>query len=641
MIEDADTFPKLLLKNREKYGGTQIAMRKKDRGIWRCYTWEDCYQNIKELSLGLIQLGLKRGDKVCILGDNDPEWYWAELAVQSAGAIPIGIFIDSIPPEVKYIAEHSKSSFAFAKDQEQCDKFLEIAEELPLMKKVIYWDPKGMWSYDAPLLISFEEVQRLGKAHDKEHSSLFEENIGKGNGKDSAVFCYTSATTGVHPKGAMLSYDYFGSVAYRGTLLDPMYDNDEYLSFSPGAWAVEQGFGIGYWLLYGMKVNFPEEPETTLENIREIGACFLLFSSRQWHDLYSKVQVRMNDASVLKRFLYNLFLPVGYKVTDSRLHRWQNPSLLWRSLYQVGDWLIFRPIRDYLGLSKLKMAIAAGTLLGPDIFTWFHAVGVPVKDMYGLTEGMFITHTAKERIKAGTSGYPAPGTNLRIADDGELLVKAENMCEGYYENPEANDKAYHRGWFRTGDCCHLDEDGYLVILDRVKDMMTLKDGSKYSPTYIENALTFSPYAKDAMAIGSDKDFVSVIVNLDFENAGKWAEKHRIAYTTFADLSQKPELYELILKEVNRVNTHLPVSARVKRYCLLHKEFDPDEGELTRTKKLRRWFLEDRYKDLIAAIYSGQDKMVTEAQVKYRDGRQGKIVTSIRVADVAGLEEIES
>jgi long-chain acyl-CoA synthetase len=634
-MDAADTFPKLLLRSREKYGTRRVAMRKKKYGIWNEYTWEDCYQNIKALSLGLIRLGLQRGEKVCICGDNDPEWYWAELGTQSAGGISIGIFTDATPPEILYIVNHSEAVLAFAKDQEQCDKILQIREELPNVRKVVYWDPKGMSAYKDPYLISLAQVQELGRKVEQAQPGLFEENINRGKGSDLGVFCYTSATTGAHPKGVMLTYDYFRSSLDRGAVIDGMTERDEYLSFAPGAWITEQGLGIGWWLREGMKVNFPEEPETVQENIREIGANFLLFGSRQWESLHSTVQMKINDAWVVKRALYNLCMRVGYRTAKYRLNERRHPPLLWALLNTLCDWIIFRPIRNYLGLLKLRLGITAGTLLGPDIFTWFHAIGVPIKDMYGLTEALYLTSVPTQRVKIGTSGRPLPGVELRVSEEGELVLKAENMCQGYYNNPEATRKAFDKeGWFHTGDAAVIDPEGYLIILDRLGDMMILKDRTRYSPTYLENSLKFSPYIKDAIAIGSGRDFVSAIITIDFENVGKWAEKKRVPYTTFVSLSQRPEVYGMIQKDIQRVNQALPPNLQIKKFALLHKEFDPDEGEMTRTRKLRRWFLEDKYKDLSTAIYAGEKEIVSEAAVKYRDGRKGTITTAIHIQDVA-------
>jgi long-chain acyl-CoA synthetase len=634
-MKRADTYPKQLLENRATYGDSHIAIRKMDLGIWNQFTWEDCYQEIKVLSLGLVKLGLKREGKVCICGDNDPAYYWAELATQAAGGIAVGIFADAIPSEIAYIADHCEASFVFSKDQEQCDKFLEILGDLPRIKKIIYWDPKGMYQYDDPVLMSFKEVQELGRNYDGDCPGVFEENIEKGKGEDTAIICYTSATTGAHPKGAILTYDYFNSSLDRGAVYDCMIMKDEYVSFAPGAWITEQGLGIGWWLRSSMKVNFPESPDTVQENIRDIGATFLLFGSRQWESLHSMVQMKISDTWAPKRWLYDICMPIGYKVADYRLKKWETPPLFLRFFYMLCNLIMFRPIRNYLGLMKLKLGITAGTILSPEIFTWFYAIGVPIKDMYGLTEALYITSAPNDRIKLGTSGKVLPGAQLKVSEEGEFLIKAENMCQGYHNNKEATENAFDReGWFHTGDAAFIDDDGYLIILDRLKDMMVLKDGTKYSPTFIENSLKFSPYIKDVQALGSGRGFVSVIITIDFDNVGRWAEKNKVPYTTFVNLSQSPEVCDLIQKDVERINTKIPENVKIKRFALLHKEFDPDEGELTRTRKLRRWFLEDKYKELAEAIYRGKDKITTEAEVKYRDGRTGKVSTSINIRDLA-------
>ncbi len=424
-----ETFPKLLLKNR-KNTPSRVAMRKKNFGIWIEYTWEDCYQNIRYLSMGLMSLGLGQGERVCIMGDNDPEWYWAELAVQAAGAIAVGIFSDAIPSELRYIVQHSEASFVFAKDQEQCDKFLEIKDELPLVRNVIYWDPKGMSDYNEPWLKDFRDVQELGRVHEKTSPELFEKGVERTKGSDYAVFCYTSATTSTYPKGAMLTYDYMRSGLDRGSVCDAAYETDEYLSFSPGAWITEQALGIGWWLRKSMTVNFPEEPETVQENLREIGGSYLLFGSRQWENLRSIVQVKINDSGILRRLLYNLFFPVGYKVASYGLEKWQKPPIFWRLLYRVADVVIFRPIRDHLGLSKLREGISAGTLLGPDTFYFFRAMGIPIKDTYGLTEAVFVTSSAVDRVKVGCAGHPLSDTEIRVTDEGEMAIRCENMCPG-------------------------------------------------------------------------------------------------------------------------------------------------------------------------------------------------------------------
>ncbi len=628
-----DTLPKLLVENYNAIG-KKVAMRKKHLGIWHKYTWADCYRNIKHLALGLKTLGLERGDKVCIIGDNDPEWYWAELAVQAMGGVAVGMYIDAIPSEMEYIIGHSESSFAVAKDQEQVDKLLKIKDKLPNLKKIIYWEPKGMSSYIMdPSVMYLGDVMELGKKYEETNPDFFEESIKKGKGDELAVLCYTSGTTGSLPKGAMLSHDYLIKGCIRAFQVNPVYQDDEYVSFVPPAWVAEQLLGITSWLLWRMKVNFPEEPETVQENIREIGPQGILLGPRQWENLFSVVQMKINDTSAIKRLLYRACLIVGYKVADFELEKRRRPPLLWRLLYVIADWVCFRPIRDHLGLKKVRLGITGGSSLGPDIFRWFRAIGVNIKEMYGLTE---INPVAAhyDILKAGTVGPPAPGVTIRISDEGEIIAKSGVIFQGYYKQPEETEKVVEKRWVKTGDAGVFEEEGHLIILDRVKAMLTLRGGQKYSPTYIENRLKFSPYIKDVMVVGGEeREFCFAIINIDFDNVGRWAEKNKISYTTYVDLSQKPEIYDLIQREVVRVNKALPPAAQLKSFALLPKEFDPDEGELTRTRKLRRAVLESKYGKLISAAYKGEAKVATEAQVTYKDGRKGSITTDINIRAV--------
>ena len=629
--EVLDTYPKFLLHDYKNYPD-RIAMRKKDFGIWNIYTWAECYQNIKHFALGLTSLGLKEGDKVCILGENDPEWIWAELAVQAMRAIPTGIFVDSMPDEIKYQVQHSQSSFVLAKDQEQTDKLLKIKDEIPFIQKVIYWEPKGMWAYeDNPWIMDFKDVMKLGEEYEQTHPGLFEESIAQGKADDPCVICYTSGTTGL-PKGVRVSHDYIINSVRKLRIMAPYAEEDEYLSFSPPAWLVEQFFGIGSWLLNRIRMNFAEEIETVLEDLREIGAVMFLFGARQWEDLISRVQARINDTSAYRRLIYNLSLPVGYNIADFRMRERRQPSLFWRIVYGICNFACFRPIRDYLGLSKLKTGVTAGSILGPEQFRWFRAIGVNIVDIYGTTEA---TPTSGYGIvKPGTGGQVTPEAELRISDEGEVLEKVPHIFDGYYRDPEATAARVTNGWVSTGDCGTLDDEGYVIIYDRLKDMVNLKGGGKYSPYWVENRLKFSPYIKDGMVVGGeDKDYLFAIITIDFVNVGRWAERKRIPYTTYVDLSQKPEVYDLVYADVDRVNKTLPPNAKLKRYSILHKEFDPDEGDLTRTRKIKRTGLEQRYAKLIDAAYKGESQVMVEAAVTYQDGRKGKITTAINIKEV--------
>lgn len=642
MMDALDTLPKNLLAACKKYGDKKIAMRQKEMGIWRSYTWQDSCQQVRQLSLGLMRLGLRRGDKVCIIGDNDPQYFWAQLAIQSAGGVAVGIFTDSTPQEIQYIVDHSDSTFVFAKDQEQCDKLLEIRARLSKVKGVIYWDDKGLWNYQEPWLIGFDELRSIGRSLDEEQPLLFEHSVEEGHGDDLAIFCYTSGTTGL-PKGAMITHRNLICGCDSVQQADPRLENDEYLSFLPPAWITENVLGLTVHLRVGMVVNFPESPETVRENIREIAPHAMLFSARLWENMMGLVQVKIAETSWINRLLYKIFMPVGYKVASLRYEQRKAVNPLWRLLYALGDFALFYPLRDKLGLTRVKSAYSSGAALNPDVIRFFRAIGVNIKQLYGSTEAQVHTLHVKDDVRFETVGVPPPGQHVKIAEDSEILVSGGTVFQGYYKNPEATGKALRvdtdgQRWFCTGDAGHLDEDGHLIYLDRVKEMITLSSGEKYSPQFLEGQLKFSPYVRDVMTVGGEaRAYVTALINIDFENVGRWAEKRGVPYTTFVDLSQKQEVYDLIRRDVERVNRALPPAARVRKFVLLHKEFDADEGELTRTRKLRRNLLIERYHDMIAAMYGDGDSVNVRAAVKYRDGREGVVETTVRIATMEAEE----
>ena len=631
-----DTLPRLLVAGYQKYGSRKVAMRKKDMGIWRSYTWQDSYEQVRQLSLGLIELGLKHGDKVCIIGDNDPQYFWAQLAIQAGGGVAVGLFTDSAPPEIQYIVDHSDAAFVFAKDQEQCDKLLEIREQVPAVQRVIYWDDKGLWSYDEPWLISYDQIRELGRSLDAEQPDLFERSVNEGCSQDLAVFCYTSGTTGL-PKGAMISHSNLIAGADANTEADPRLETDDHMSFLPPAWITENVLGLTIHLCAGMVVNFPEAPETVQQDIREVAPQSLFFSPRLWENMVAMVQVKMIETTWLNRLLYKIFMPVGYKVAGLRFEERKPVGLLWRFLYTLGEFAVFQPLRDKLGLINAKTAYTSGAAQSPDVIRFFRAIGVNIKQLYGSTEAQTHTLHIGDDVRFETVGVPPPGMEIKIAEDGEILVKGPTVTRGYYKNPEATERAFFvdqdsTRWYRTGDAGHMGSGGHLIYLDRMKEMLTLSSGEKYSPQYIEGRLKFSPYVHNVMSIGGeDSPFVTALINIDFDNVGRWAERQGLAYTTFVDLSQKPEVYELIRGDVEGVNRTLPPAARVHKFVLLHKEFDADEGELTRTRKLRRAMLGERYGDMIGAMYGGGDRVQVQAAVKYRDGREGVIETTVRIA----------
>ncbi|MBU2552502.1 MAG: AMP-binding protein [Proteobacteria bacterium] len=627
-----DTFPKILIDNAKTHPG-RLSMRKKDFGIWNTFTWAEVLEKIRAISLGLVSLGLKREDKVCIIGDNDPEWYWAELAVHCAGGVVVGFYIDAMPSDIEFIANNSDTVYVFAKDQEQVDKFLDVKEKIPEIRRIIYWDDKGMGAYRRdPWLLEIEELMEAGRGFEKANPGFFEASVAEGKGSDLAALCYTSGTTGL-PKGVMITHEYLVKATIRLTVMNPPQETDEFLSFVPPAWIAEQ-IMMAMWLAFSVTANFPEEPETVMENIREIGPSSLLLGPMQWLGLVSQVQMKIFETGVLRRLLYQACLAIGYRYADFKLERRSAVPWHWRLLNSLANGLCLMHIRDALGLSKTRAGITGGSALGPDVFRWFLAIGVKISDAYGLTEINPLTSHG-EVVKPGTSGRPVPGVEVRISESGEIMARSDVMFAGYYKNPEATAGMLEDGWIKTGDCGTLDEDGHLIVYDRMKDMLPLRTGAKYSPSYIQNRLRFSPYIKDAMIIGGeDRDFLFGIVTIDFDNVGKWAEKNRISYTTFVDLSQKEEVYRLIERDVVQVNRTLPEDARLGRFTNLHKEFDADEGELTKTRKIRRAFLMERYGHLINAAYENRERVIVEAQVKYRDGREGTVKTDLKIRTVA-------
>ena len=624
-----DTFPQLLLERAAEYGDSKIALRQKEFGIWQAVTWREYLAHVKYFCLGLVSMGLERGDTIAIIGDSRPEWVYAELAAQSAGANSIGIYQDAIVSETAYIITHADIKFIIAEDQEQVDKILEMWSELPLVRKVIYYDPKGLRNYTEDFLMFFPDVETLGREYEKDFPNWFEQSVAQGKETDLAILSTTSGTTG-DPKLAMLTHKNLLSMGRNLMKVDPIEPDDEFVSFLPLAWIGEQMMSFACSLQQGFTLNFPEEPETVQENIREIGPQVMFSPPRIWEIMVSRVQVKIEDTSWLKKKLFHWALPVGYEMADTRFRK-EEPSLSLKFRYFLADWSVFQMIKDYLGLRHLRRAYTGGAALGPDVFRFFHALGVNLKQVYGQTEtgGISVLHRDGD-VKFQTVGTPIPETEIRIDENGEILVRSPAVLQGYYRNEEATREALKDGWLHSGDAGYFDEDGHLIVIDRAKDVMTLHDGTKFSPQFIENKLKYSPYVKEAVVFGGDWPFVAAMINIEMENVGKWAENNHIAYTTYTDLSQKLPVYELIRKHVETSNADLPPAARIQRFLLLHKELDPDDAELTRTRKVRRRFVTQRYDDIISALYSQNDHLDVETTVTYQDGRTAMIQTRLRI-----------
>lgn len=624
------TMPQMLRDNVERWGG-RVWMRKKEFGIWQEYTWRQGYETVKYFGLGLSSLGLQRGDVVAITGDNDPHWFWAELGAQCLGGAVAGVHSGNSPAEAKYIIDHCDATFVVAQDQEQVDKVLAIRPELPRVKKVIYWDGKGLKHYDSPDLLSFDEVVSLGRQFEMSHQGLFEDSISHGAGDDLALIQYTSGTTGL-PKGAMMPYGAIYASNQAFFSLNPAGAEDEWLSFILPGWGTEQGLGLMGSLNAGLRLNFPEKQDTVTENIREIGPSLMFYASRLWENVASEIQYRMSEAAWYKRLLYRACMPVGYRAADAGF-KGQRLSPPWRVLHSLCDLVFFRPLRDQLGLARLRYAYTAGSLLGPDVFRMVTAIGVDLRQLYGSGE-LGLSQHIRGDIKVDSVGRVNPDTIVRIMDDNEILGRGKAACVGYYKNPEAWAEKNKDGWFHNGDAGYMDDDGHLYYLDRLDYMVTLANGTRFGPQYIEARMKFSPYIKDAFVTGDGtRDFVGAIVNIHYNNVGRWAEERHIAYTTYADLSQKPQVCELIAGEIAALNGRMPDGFAVRRFVNMPKEFDPDESELTRTGKLRRGFLEQRWKDIIALVYGDAEVASMEVPVVYRDGRSGTVRAQIRVVRV--------
>lgn len=602
MNSEFDTFPKLFLRNVRRYGSGKIAYREKDMGIWLSSNWQEMYESVKSLAAGFADLGLMRGDTVAFMGDNRPEYLWGMLAAQALGAKTVGIYQDALANEVQHVMNHSDVKIALVEDQEQTDKLLDIHDRLPALKKLVVDDWKGLKSYKDPLLVKLTDVQQLGRERVKSNPVFFEEETAKGKGGDIAIICYTSGTTGV-PKGAMLSYSNIIRMAESLEKVIAMDERDSVVTYLPLAWIVEMMISVGWYLRNGFTINFPERPETVQENIREIGPTILVSPPRIWEKMCSEVQVKMMDSTWIKRQAYRLCYKKGQEALDRTLEK-RRPSVWEQCTDQLNYHLVFRALQDRLGLLRIKHAFTGGAALGPDVFRFFQAFGLNIKQMYGQTEmgGIIATHLDGD-VDYETVGKAIPDVDLKISDIGEILCKGPGMFAGYYKNPEATRAIVDgEGYLHTGDFGYINQNGHLVVIDRMKDVIKLSEGSNFSPTFIENRLKFSPYIREAIAVGKDRPFVAGLIQIDYSFVGDWAEKRQIAYTTFADLARKKEVKDLIQKEVNRVNMNLPEPARIRKFLLLEKELDADDDELTRTQKLRRSYVSEKYKDLINDLY---------------------------------------
>jgi len=631
-ISEDLTIPKLFYQQAGKYGNDRVAMREKEFGIWRPITWQDYLENVKYLALGLISLGLEDGDKVAMIGDNRPEGLWAEMATLCARGIGVWLFQDCLIDEVKYIIDHSDTKFLFGEGQEEVDKAISIFNACPKLEKIIWDDPKGMRNYEEDYLISLKEVQQLGRELEKENPDLFEEMVHKGSGEEVALLFYTSGTTAL-PKGALLSHHNMLTMGQHLMAVDPCKASDDYVSYLPFAWIGEQMMSISCGLQIGYTINFPEEPETAQENIREIGPHVMFAPPRMYEQMTRTVQVKYLDSTWIKRKFYAFSTYVGYKVANLKFDKKAVP-FHWKALEWIASLTVQKKLKDHLGLSRVRNAYTGGAAMGPDHFRFFHALGVNLKQIYGQTEvaGISVVHRSGD-IKFDTVGHPIPGTEVKIGEGGEILTRSPSVFLGYYKNPEATEKTLKDGWLYSGDKGFIDDDGHLVVFDRTKDVFTLQDGKPFAPQYLETRLKFSPYIRDSWVIGDNKDYISAVLCIDYAVVGKWADEKKLNYTSYQELSQMPEIYDLVEKQIRQANKDLPDLAKVVKFTNLYKELDADDDELTRTRKLRRAFVAKRYDDIVNALYSDNDSVHIDTTIKYEDGREAHIKTDLQIRTV--------
>jgi long-chain acyl-CoA synthetase len=627
------TLPKLLIRQSRKYGDKRVAMREKEFGIWRPITWTEYLENVQRIALGLIELGLEPNDKVIMIGDNRPQALWAEMATMCAGGVGVWLFQDCLMDEVQYIVDHSDAKFYMAEGQEEVDKALAIRDKCPKLQKIIWDDPKGLRHYDDPMLMNLKDVMRLGRQKARKDPGFFDKMVERATGKDICLLFYTSGTTAL-PKGALLTHYNMLTMGRNLMRVDPCTPEDDFVSYLPFAWIGEQMMAISCGLQVGFTINFPEEPETAQHNLREIGPHVMFAPPRLYEQMTRTVQVKHLDATWIKRKIYDTAMRIGYHVAELKFEKKPVP-FYWKLLNRLADWACYSKIRDHLGLSKVRHAYTGGAAMGPDHFRFFHAVGVNLKQIYGQTEiaGISVVHRDND-IKFDTVGTPIPETEVRITETDEIMSKSPSVFIGYYKMEEETAKALKDGWLYSGDTGFIDADGHLVVFDRSKDVMILNDGRKFSPQFLEARLKFSPYVRDALVVGNQRPYITAIVCIDYNTVGKWAEDNGINYTSYPELSQIPQVYSLVERAIIELNRTLPEPAKVLKFANLYKEFDADDDELTRTRKIRRAFVESRYKDIIDALYTKADTVHMDTNITYEDGRVAQIKTDLRLHDVA-------
>jgi long-chain acyl-CoA synthetase len=633
MEADLATFPRLLLEHAQ-VRGQQPATREKDLGIWQTWTWTQVADEVRALACGLAAQGFKRGMHLAIIGDNRPRLYWSMTAAQALGGIAVPMYQDAPAAEFSYVLNDAEIVFAIVEDQEQVDKILEAAPQVPSLKHIYYDDPRGLRNYEG--VTGVDRLQEIGRKFDLAHPDYYNDEVAKGRPGDVSIVLYTSGTTG-KPKGVCQTHAAFIISAQGGCQFDQLDSNDSILSYLPMAWVGDHLFSYAQWLVAGFTINCPESGDTVMTDLREIGPTYYFAPPRVFENLLTQVMIRMEDAGVIKRGLFRYFTSVARRCGAAMLDG-EPMAARDRLLYALGNLLVYAPLRNVLGMSRIRVAYTAGAAIGPDLFRFYRSIGVNLKQLYGSTETCAYVCLQPDRgVKFDTVGQAAPGVEIKIADSGEVLVRGPMLLKEYYKRPDATAESIDgEGFFHTGDAGMIDDSGQLKIIDRARDVGKMSDGAMFAPNYIENKLKFFPHIKEAVVFGSGRDSVCAFINIDMGSVGNWAERRGIAYSGYTDLGAKAEVYQLIGECVEQVNAELsregPLAAsQVHRFIILHKELDPDDDELTRTRKVRRGFVAEKYGVLIDALYSDKTVQHIETLVKFEDGRSGMVAADLMIA----------